>query len=236
MITIIIPCYNEKKTIKELLTKVRNISLNKQVIVVDDCSTDGTAKILKNDLKELYDMLIIKDVNEGKGSAILAAKPFVLGNIIVIQDADLEYDPNDLVKIYNAYNDPKIDAVYGSRVLGKKRYQSKNFINIYRIFFNHLLTILSNLINNQKLTDAHTCYKSFRYEVFKLLPIKSKGFDFCTEVNSLLGKMRANIIEVPIIYNGRTYEEGKKIKISDGLIAIITLIKIRFKNYNFTKK
>lgn len=236
MITIIIPCYNEKKTIKELLTKVRNISLNKQVVVVDDCSTDGTAKILKNDLKELYDMLIIKDVNEGKGSAILAAKPFVLGNIIVIQDADLEYDPNDLVKIYNAYNDPKIDAVYGSRVLGKKRYQSKNFINIYRIFFNHLLTILSNLINNQKLTDAHTCYKSFRYEVFKLLPIKSKGFDFCTEVNSLLGKMRANIIEVPITYNGRTYEEGKKIKISDGLIAIITLIKIRFKNYNFTKK
>ena len=236
MITIIIPCYNEKKTIKELLTKVKNISLDKQIIVVDDCSTDGTANILKNNLNELYDKLIIKDTNEGKGSAIIAAKPFVSGNIVVIQDADLEYDPNDLVKIYNAYNDPKIDAVYGSRVLGKKRYQSKNFINIYRIFFNHLLTIFSNLINSQKLTDAHTCYKSFRYEVFKLLPIKSKGFEFCPEVNSLLGKMRANIVEVPITYNGRTYEEGKKIKISDGLIAIITLIKTKFKNYNFTKK
>ena len=119
MLTIIIPCYNEKKTISDILNKVNKLNLDKQVIVVDDCSSDGTSEILKNDLKNMYDQLIIKDKNEGKGSAIKTAKPFVNGDIVVIQDADLEYDPKDLIKIYDMYKNLNIDVVYGSRVLKK---------------------------------------------------------------------------------------------------------------------
>ena len=235
MLTIIIPCYNEKKTISEILVKVKKLDLDKQVIVVDDCSSDGTSNILKEDLKNLYDKLIVKEKNEGKGSAIQSAKPFAKGDVVVIQDADLEYDPQDLIKIYNMYQNPTIDVVYGSRVLQKDRYSSSKFTNRHRVFFNHVLTSLSNLINNQNLTDAHTCYKSFRLKIFKVLPFKSKGFEFCPEVNSLLSKLNIQIKEVPISYNGRTYQEGKKIKISDGFVAIITLLKVKFSKFNFTK-
>ena len=183
------------------------MNLDKQVIVVDDCSSDGTSEILKNDLKNMYDQLIIKDKNEGKGSAIKTAKPFVNGDIVVIQDADLEYDPKDLIKIYDMYKNLNIDVVYGSRVL-KNRYSSSKFTNKHRVFFNHVLTILSNIINSQNLTDAHTCYKSFRLKIFKILPFKSKGFEFCPEVNSLLSKLNIRIYEVPISYQvGHTKRE-----------------------------
>jgi len=235
MLTIIIPCYNEKKTISDILNKVNKLNLDKQVIVVDDCSSDGTSELLKNNLKNMYDQLIIKDKNEGKGSAIKAAKPFVNGDVVAIQDADLEYDPKDLIKIYNMYKNVNIDVVYGSRVLEKHRYNSSKFTNKHRFFFNHVLTYFSNIINNQNLTDAHTCYKSFRLKIFKVLPFKSKGFEFCPEVNSLLSKLNIKIYEVPISYNGRTYQEGKKIKISDGFIALLTLLKVKFTKFNFTK-
>ena len=166
--------------------------------------------------------------NSGKGSAIKSAQKFIKGKYIVIQDADLEYNPNDLVKIYNYINKNDIKAVYGSRVLNKNKYQNtRNFTHLIRIWGNVLLTIISNSINNQNLTDAHTCYKMFQTKIFKKINLKEKGFAFCPEVTTKLSKKNFKIVEVPISYKGRTYDNGKKISSIDGLIALFCLIKYR---------
>ena len=227
-VSVIIPCFNEKKTIKQLIEKVNKINIKKEIIIVDDGSFDGTADILKK-IKNIK--IIFKKRNEGKGSAIKRALKFIKGDLVLIQDADLEYNPNDYYKLIKPFNNKKIKAVYGSRVLNKKRYLLKrNFFKNFRVFANHLLTFISNILNNQNLTDAHTCYKVFRRKLFLSLKLKEDGFSFCPEVTTKISKLKIKIHEVPISYNGRTVSEGKKIRFVDAIPAFTTIIKYKFFN------
>lgn len=225
-LSIIIPVYNEIKTIKKLLLKVVNQQIKDiQIIVVDDFSTDGTREVIKNDLYQYIDKIIYHEKNMGKGAAIRSAQKFVNGDIVIIQDADLEYDPEDYKKLIDPIINKRTSVVYGSRVLNTKRYNSKNFISLYRIFFNHMLTIFSNFVNRQNLTDAHTCYKVFESKIFKNIYLSENDFAFCPEITSKISKLKLNIIEIGISYNGRSVEEGKKIGIIDGFRAIFVLLK-----------
>ena len=228
MITVIIPCYNEIKTISIIIDKVYKQKLKKQIIVVDDFSTDGTRKILKKKLRKKIDKIILHKKNSGKGAAINSAKKFIKGSITIIQDADLEYSPKDFNKLVKPIKDKKYKVVYGSRVLGKNRYFENEFSSIFRVFANHILTIISNILNNQNLTDAHTCYKVFDAKIFKKIKLEEKGFSFCPEVTTKISLLNEKIIEVPISYKGRGYSEGKKINFKDGFIALKTLLKYRF--------
>jgi glycosyltransferase involved in cell wall biosynthesis len=229
IITIIIPCYNEIRTIGLIVEKINNLKdLNKQIIIVDDFSGDGTVDFIKTELIHKIDRLILHDRNLGKGAAIKSAQNYAKGDIIIIQDADLEYYPDDYYALIDPIINNNYKVVYGSRVLNKKRYLDKNFTSIFRIFANHILTLFSNVINNQNLTDAHTCYKVFDSYVFKKLVLEEDDFSFCPEVTTKISKMNINIYEVPIKYTGRDYYEGKKINFSDGIKAIIVLFKYRF--------
>ena len=225
-LSIIIPVYNEIKTIKKLLLKVVNQQIKDiQIIVVDDFSTDGTTEVIKNDLTQYIDKIIYHEKNMGKGAAIRSAQKYVNGDIVIIQDADLEYDPEDYKLLIDPIINKRTSVVYGSRVLNTKRYNSKNFISFYRIFFNHVLTIFSNLVNRQNLTDAHTCYKVFETKIFKNIKLSENDFAFCPEITSKISKLKLNIIEIGISYTGRSVEEGKKIGIIDGFMAIFVLLK-----------
>ena len=225
-LSIIIPVYNEIKTIKKLLLKVVNQGIKDiQIIVVDDFSTDGTREVIKNDLSQFINKIIYHEKNMGKGAAIRSAQKFVSGDIVIIQDADLEYDPEDYKKLIDPIINKRTSVVYGSRVLNTKRYNSKNFISLHRIFFNHILTIFSNFVNKQNLTDAHTCYKVFDSKIFKNIKLSENDFAFCPEITSKISKLKLNIVEIGISYTGRSVEEGKKIGIIDGFRAILVLLK-----------
>lgn len=228
-ITIIVPIFNEEGTINKILDKIENQKyVKKQIILVDDFSSDNSLqKLRKYKFKSQY-KIIRHRKNFGKGACIISAQRYVKGNIVIIQDADLEYNPNDYKKMIKPIIDKKTKVVYGSRVLGGNRYKNKNFSSLLRVFFNHILTIFSNFINNQNLTDAHTCYKVLDKKVFKSLQLKERRFSFCPEVTTKLSKKKIKIIEVPISYKGRTYQEGKKISFKDGLEAIYVLIKYRY--------
>ena len=227
-LTIIIPVYNEIKTIEKLLNRVFKISIKKQIIVIDDASIDGTSKILKKYIKKI-DKLISHKINKGKGAAIKSAQKYIRGKYTAIQDADLEYKPTDLLKILNYIKKKKLNVVYGSRVLNKNKFKNtKNFTHLVRIWGNIFLTKVSNIINNQSLTDAHTCYKVFRSDIFSKIKLQEKGFAFCPEVTTKIAKKNYLINEIPISYNGRTYLEGKKINSFDGLIALYCLLKYRY--------
>ncbi len=230
MLTIIIPVYNEVKTIDKVIKRIINLkSLKKQIIIVDDGSTDGTSKrLLKYNKNPKINKIIFSKTNNGKGSAIKLAQKFIKEKFVIIQDADLEYNPRDYFKILKILKKKKFKAVYGSRVLNTNRYKNNNFTSNIRVFANHFLTIFSNFINNQNLTDAHTCYKAFDSKIFKKLSLKERGFAFCPEVNTKISKMKVNICEVKISYKGRTFEEGKKISILDGIEALISILKYRF--------
>ena len=226
-LSIIIPIYNEKNTIEKLLNKIHKLKdLKKEIIVVDDASYDGSTNILKKNKNKITKIIYHKK-NRGKGAAIKSAKKFVKGNIVIIQDADLEYDPKDYYKLLYFIN-KGYKVVYGSRVLGTNRYSLDNFSSIFRIFFNHILTIISNILNNQKLTDAHTCYKMFTSDIFLKINLEENDFSFCPEITTKIGLKKINIKEVRITYKGRNYNEGKKIRLIDGIKAIITLFKYRF--------
>ena len=231
MLTIIVPVYNERKYLSNILNKLTKIKIKKiQIIVVDDGSSDGSTEILKKKFlkNKKINKIIFHDQNSGKGSAIRSAQKYVKGEYVAIQDADLEYDPKDLIKIYNFIRKNKINVVYGSRVLNKNKYQNtKNFTHLIRIWGNIFLTYVSNKINNQNLTDAHTCYKMFKTKIFKKINLREKGFAFCPEITTKLSKKNYNIVEIPISYSGRTYDNGKKITATDGLIALFSLIKYR---------
>ncbi len=229
MISIIIPCYNEKKYIKKILNKILKLKLNKEVILVDDCSNDGTREIIKSIYLKKIKKIIFHNQNKGKGAAIKSALKKTKGDYIIIQDADLEYYPSDIKKIYNFAKKKNLSIVYGSRVLAKNRYtQNKNFTSLYRVFFNHLLTLISNLMNGQKLTDAHTCYKFFSRNIVKKIILKENDFCFCPEITAKISKLGYEIKEIPIKYKGRTYQDGKKINIMDGLKALIALCRYNF--------
>ncbi len=224
-LTIIIPCYNEKYTIKKLIEKILDLNLSKQIILIDDCSTDGSLEIIKSFEKKI-DKIIFHKTNMGKGAAIKSCSNFIIGDLVVIQDADLEYEPNDLLKMYEILIKNNHDVIYGSRVLGKRRYKNNTgFTSVFRIFANHFLTVISNLFNNQKLTDAHTCYKMFKTSVFKRITLKENDFSFCPEVTTKLSNLKIDIKEVAISYRGRSYDEGKKISLKDAFKAIYVIIK-----------
>jgi glycosyltransferase involved in cell wall biosynthesis len=228
-LTIIIPLFNEKNSIIKLLNLIENeIKINKQIIIVNDCSKDSSLELINN-YQFLSDHLILNHKsNLGKGACIKTAKKYVKGDIVIIQDADLEYNPKDYHQLTKPIIDGEVNVVYGSRVLGKKRYQNNNFISLIRIFINHFLTIISNLINNQNLTDAHTCYKVCTKIVFEKIDLVENDFAFCPEFTSKISSLKEKILEVPISYSGRTYEQGKKIKSIDGVKAIIALLKYGF--------
>ena len=231
-ISIIIPCYNEKYSIYEIIDKVNKLKIHKEIILVDDYSIDGTRLIIKNKLENIVDKIIFHEKNKGKGACIISATPHISGDIVIIQDADLEYNPDNYDRLIKPLTENKTNVVYGSRVLNKKNYLiEKNFISNFRIFGNYILTKISNLINNQQLTDAHTCYKVFKKDIFLKMNLKENGFNFCPEVTTKLSILNENIIEVPINYKGRSVEEGKKIRFWHAIEAVITILKYKF----FTK-
>ena len=224
-ISVIIPCYNEKKTIVQLINILNNLQINKQIILIDDYSNDGTKEIIETDLSNKVDKVIFHNRNLGKGACIKSAKEFILGDIIIIQDADLEYDPNDYNDLIKPILEKKTNVVYGSRVLNKYAIPNRSFISNFRIFGNYLLTKISNLINNQKLTDAHTCYKVFTKEVFDKIVLKENGFNFCPEITTKVSILGEEILEIPINYTGRSIEQGKKIRVWHAIEAVYALLK-----------
>ena len=227
-LSVIIPVFNEKNTILKIIKKINDLNIKKQIIVVDDFSNDGTKEVLYENQNNI-DLLLFHNKNLGKGAAVRTAQKYVVGKYTIIQDADLEYDPTDFQKILNCFKNNKIEVVYGSRVLGKRRYNLKNFISLNRVFFNHVLTIFSNLLNNQKLTDAHTCYKAFSSELFKKIDLEENGFAFCPEVTTKISNLNKEILEVPLHMKAEIIMKEKNFYI-DGIRAIIALIKYKFFN------
>jgi glycosyltransferase involved in cell wall biosynthesis len=227
ILSVLIPVYNEENTIKEIVDKVSAVDLNgigKQIIIVDDHSNDSTVSILHGLEKARPEIKVIyKEKNSGKGSAIVAAIPFIKGEITILQDADLEYDPKDYNILLRPILEGNADAVYGSRFLGTHR--AFMFLNLIA---NKMLNLATNIMYNTTLTDMETCYKMFKSDILKEIRIKSNGFDIEPEITAKILKMNKKIYEVPISYYGRSYEEGKKIKASDGFKAMWTLIKYRF--------
>ncbi|HIS88118.1 TPA: glycosyltransferase family 2 protein [Candidatus Avigastranaerophilus faecigallinarum] len=225
-VSIIIPVFNEKNTIKALLEKVQNAnfsSLEKEIIMVDDCSNDGTTEILR-ELSKNY-KVFFHEKNQGKGAAIRTAIKEATGDFVVIQDADLEYLPDDYDKLLPFLINDEADVVYGSRF--KNQENSKNFILKNKIA-NKFLTLLTNILYGAEITDMETCYKAFKRELIQSITIKSNRFDFEPEITAKIMKRKARLKEVPISYFGRGHDEGKKINWKDGIHAILTLIKFRF--------
>ena len=225
-VTVIIPVYNEKDTLLQLIEKVETAKfagLEKEIILVDDCSTDGTTDILKS-LTEKYKVLF-HEKNQGKGAAIRTAVKEATGDFVVIQDADLEYLPDDYDKLLPLLINNEADVVYGSRFKNKENL--KNFILKNKIA-NKFLTLLTNVLYGAKITDMETCYKAFRREFIQRVNIKSNRFDFEPEITAKILKQKARLQEVAISYNGRGHDEGKKINWKDGVHAILTIIKFRF--------
>ena len=227
-LTIIIPTFNEKKTLPILLKKIFKLKISKQIILIDDKSNDGSKEIILKYKKQINKIIFHKK-NMGKGAAIKSAKKFIKGRYVIIQDADLEYNPKDYKILLKEFKKKKTDVVYGSRVLKSEKFKNvQNFSHRVRIYGNIFLTKLSNIINKQTLTDAHTCYKMFKSKIFLSLDLKENGFSFCPEVTTKLSLKNIKIKEVPINYSGRNYDEGKKIVAFDGIRAIAALIKYRF--------
>jgi len=229
MLSIIIPVYNEVQTIEKIVLKVKKIKdIKKQIIIVDDGSTDGTSEKLKDIKSKLkIDKIIFNKKNKGKGHAIKLAQKKISQKYTIIQDADLEYNPKDYHKILRVLKKKKFKVVYGSRILNTNHFTKNNFTSNLRLFANHVLTITSNIINSQNLTDAHTCYKAFDSNVFKKLNLCENGFSFCPEVTTKISNLGLDIFEVKISYNGRDYKSGKKISFTDGFDALWTLIKYK---------
>jgi len=225
-VTIIIPVYNEKNTINKLLGKVEEASfagLEKEIILVDDFSNDGTREILK-ELNGKYKVLF-HEKNMGKGAAIKTAVKYATGDFVVIQDADLEYLPDDYDKLLPLLINNEADVVYGSRFKNKENL--KNFILKNKIA-NKFLTLLTNMLYGAEITDMETCYKAFKREFIQKINIKSNRFDFEPEITAKILKQKARLKEAAISYNGRGHDEGKKINWKDGIHAILTIIKFRF--------
>jgi glycosyltransferase involved in cell wall biosynthesis len=224
-ISVIIPVFNERGTIHEVVQRVQQQPIGKEIIIVDDCSSDGTADLLKQtDWPENVRVLFHKK-NKGKGAAIRTAIPYASKEITIIQDADLEYNPNDFGVVLKPILDGVADVVYGSRFLGIHR----SFM-LHHYLGNKVLTLMTNLLYNNILTDMETGYKAFRTEILKGLRIRSDRFDFEPEITAKVLKRGYRIYEVPIYYAGRDYAEGKKITWRDGFSAMWALIRFRFMN------
>ena len=221
-LSVIIPCYNEINTIEEVINKVKKTSIkSKQIIIIDDFSTDGTREFL-NSLKDESIKVVLQNRNQGKGAAIAKGINFASGDISIIQDADLEYDPNEYEKLIKPILLNKADVVFGSRFKGAEPHRVVYF---WHRVGNGFLTLLSNIMTDINLTDMETCYKAFRTEILKSITIREKRFGFEPEITAKVARKRCRIYEVGISYFGRTYEEGKKIGWKDGFWAIWCIFK-----------
>ena len=232
-LSVVIPCYNEKQTIGAILKKViqslKNYKfLNYEILIIDDHSKDGTDKILKDLSQEEKINIYFHEKNLGKGAAIQTALQYVTGDLIIIQDADLEYDPFDYNKLLLPFFETNADVVYGSRFLGGGKYVRIHFF--WHYIANKILTFICNLFINLNLTDMETGYKVFKTEALKNISLKEKTFSFEPEVTIKLSKKNYKFFEVPITYNGRSYQEGKKIGLKDAFIALKTIILYSFKS------
>lgn len=237
-LSIVIPFYNEAATLGPLLQKVLAVDLagvTKEIIAVDDGSTDGSAELAKQFVLDHPNQiqLISFPTNGGKGRSVIAGLTEATGDILIVQDADLEYEPEDYRTILDVYRDATVKVVYGSRILGTQRDLQNGITkrHSYERYYwgGRLVTLFANLIYTTHLTDEPTCYKSLRRELLADLNLESQGFEFCPEITAKLLRRGHRIVEVPIHYYPRSFEEGKKIRYTDGLKAIWTLIKLRWK-------
>ncbi len=222
-VSVIIPVYNEKSTIQQVIELVQQAPYSKEIIIVDDCSTDGTREILQHTSWPENVHIYYHEKNQGKGAGIRTGVQYATKEVIVIQDADLEYDPKDLEVVLKPIADGKADVVYGSRFLGIHR----AFL-FWHYLGNKLLTLTTNILYNNMLTDMETGYKAFRAPILKSMKIRSNRFDFEPEITAKVLKRHYRIYEVPIYYAGRDYAEGKKITWRDAFPALWALIKFRF--------
>ena len=222
-LSVIIPCYNEVATIELLLRRVQQSPYpSKEVIVVDDGSSDGTREKLTQELGELVDQVIFHDHNQGKGAALQTGIAKATGEVVIFQDADLEYDPNEYPILMQPILDGKADVVYGSRFVGSGPHRVLYF---WHRLGNGFLTLLSNMMSDLNLTDMETCYKVIRKDIADMITIKEQRFGIEPEITAKLAKLKCRIYEVGISYDGRTYEEGKKIGWKDGVSAIWCILK-----------
>ncbi|MEJ2760298.1 MAG: glycosyltransferase family 2 protein [Gammaproteobacteria bacterium] len=223
-LSVIIPCYNEKATINTILEAVaRSPVENQEIIVVDDYSTDGTRELLQNELRNGIDVLVLHEVNQGKGAAIRSGFEKAGGDFVIIQDADLEYDPDDYAKLLAPMLEGKADVVYGSRFLGG---DSHRVLFFWHSMGNRFLTFMCNMFSNLNLTDMETCYKLFRRDIVRHISLEEDRFGFEPEITLKISRIpNIRIYEVGIAYYGRTYEEGKKIGWKDGVRALYCILK-----------
>ncbi|NMB91460.1 glycosyltransferase family 2 protein [candidate division WWE3 bacterium] len=223
-LSVVIPCYNEKNTIEKIVDLVKGVeSIEKEIIIVDDASKDGTVDVLKSIEKKYPDIKVIyKEVNKGKGDTLKVGFQHTTGDYVIVQDADLEYDPQDYVKLLKVLEEG-VDVVYGSRFLGK--YEKMTTLHY---FGNKFLTLVTNLLFGVTLTDMETCYKLMPGDFVRKLDIKSSRFEFEPEITAKILKSGLKIKEVPISYKGRSFSEGKKMTWKDGFNAIYSLVKFKF--------
>lgn len=222
-LSVVIPCFNEQNTLSRLVDAVVNAEpIDKEIILVDDCSTDNTRNIVANQLLDKIDVFIEHEKNRGKGAALRTGIEAATGDIIVIQDADLEYDPSEYVSLLEPILAGKADVVYGSRFIGSA---SHRVLYFWHRVGNGFLTLFSNIFTNLNLTDMETCYKVFRSVVLKDIVIEEDRFGFEPEITAKIAKKKWRIYEIGISYHGRTYDEGKKIDYKDGFRAIYCIIK-----------
>ncbi len=225
-LSVVIPVYNESGTVKDVIDSVMAVPYDKEIIVVDDGSTDGTSEILRN-LRLPGMTVLCHSKNQGKGAALRTGFKAVTGDFVIIQDADLEYDPAAYPKLLKPLLDGRADVVYGSRFIGGDEHRALFF---WHMVGNRLLTLCSNMLSNLNLTDMETCYKAFRRETLQKMTIEENRFGFEPEITAKVARLKARIYEVGIPYSGRTYSEGKKIGWKDGISALRCIIK-----YNLLK-
>ncbi len=222
-VSVIIPCFNERTTIAQVVRNVRAAPVeNIEIIVVDDGSTDGTVELLQKEVGPLVDRVIYQPRNSGKGAALRAGFAQATGDVILVQDADLEYDPRDYGSLLEPILSGAADAVYGSRFMGGRPHRVLYF---WHMVGNRFLTLLSNMFTNLNLTDLETGYKAFRADVVKNFTLRENGFGFEPEITAKLARRRCRIYEVGVSYSGRTYLEGKKVSWKDGFRAIYAIVR-----------
>jgi glycosyltransferase involved in cell wall biosynthesis len=223
-LSVIVPCFNERQTVIELIDRVHAVPIEKQVIVVDDCSTDGSRELLCTRAKERGDIiLVLRERNSGKGAAVQAGLQKAEGDVVIIQDADLEYDPADYPLVLRPIQTGKSKVVYGSRFLGEHK-----AMYFWHSLGNKTLTLLCNVLFDTTLTDMETCYKAFTIDIAQQLKLREPGWGFDPEITARILRMGHRIYEVPISYAGREFNEGKKISWRDGFVVLLTLLRYRF--------
>lgn len=224
LLSVIMPCYNEAESLPLILAKVRAVPIEKEIIVIDDCSSDTTPQVLANEqLSDPHLRVVRHERNSGKGAAVRTGIAQASGDVLIIQDADLEYDPNDYHEVVGPIMDGRVNVVFGSRFMG--RHTGMYFWNALG---NKFLTFLTNFLFNCWISDMETCYKAFRADIIKNIPLESNDFRIEPEITAKILLRKHRIYEVPVSYIGRTYEEGKKMKPSQGFWAIWALFKYRF--------